>query len=214
MPKTRLKEKREKSIQSILNAAREVFAEKGFAGARIDEIAERAHVNKAMIYYRLGDKKELYSQALHDIFGDVAERIGNDIRIDDSAETKLRKYIRNLAKAMKSNPFLPLIMMREIASGGFNLPEVVVEDILRMMNVLTDIVKEGVKKGVFIEINPFTLHIMLIGGLVFLKGSASVRNIHNSLISKYINLQTYKDSYAAKEIENLILRAVVKDIRN
>ena len=212
MPKTRLKEKREKSIQSILNAAREVFAEKGFAGARVDEIAERAHVNKAMIYYRLGDKKELYSLALHDIVGNTVEHISNDIKIDDSTETKLKKYIRNLAKVMKANPFLPLIMMREIASGGDNLPEVVIEDILRIMSVLTDIVNEGIKKGVFIEVDPFTLHIILIGSLVFLKGSASVRDIHNALLSKYINPQSHNNSHAAKEIENLILRAVVKDI--
>ncbi|MCD6588326.1 MAG: helix-turn-helix transcriptional regulator, partial [Candidatus Fermentibacteraceae bacterium] len=46
--------------KSILDAAAEEFAEKGFSGARVDEIARRAGINKAMLYYRIGDKEELY----------------------------------------------------------------------------------------------------------------------------------------------------------
>ncbi|HVR42592.1 MAG TPA: helix-turn-helix domain-containing protein, partial [Thermoanaerobaculia bacterium] len=41
----------------ILDVAAAVFAEQGFAGARIDEIARRAGVNKAMLYYRVGNKE-------------------------------------------------------------------------------------------------------------------------------------------------------------
>ncbi|MBW1769410.1 MAG: helix-turn-helix transcriptional regulator [Deltaproteobacteria bacterium] len=57
MKKKTLQEKRDESIQRIMDAATEIFAESGFAGARVDEIAKRAGVNKAMIYYRIGDKK-------------------------------------------------------------------------------------------------------------------------------------------------------------
>jgi TetR/AcrR family transcriptional regulator len=62
-----LKEKRDESVQRIMNAAIEVFSEMGYSGARIDEIARRARINKAMIYYRIGDKQRLYteSQAIH-----------------------------------------------------------------------------------------------------------------------------------------------------
>ena len=60
-----LKEKRDESIRRILDAAMESFAKLGFAGARIDDIAKKAEVNKAMIYYRIGDKKRLYQEVLH-----------------------------------------------------------------------------------------------------------------------------------------------------
>src|SRR5512133_2313872 len=48
----------------LLDAATAVFAEHGFAGARVDEIAERAGVNKRMIYAYYGDKEGLYREVL------------------------------------------------------------------------------------------------------------------------------------------------------
>ena len=49
---------------ALLSAATEVFAEVGYAGARVDEIAERARVNKRMIYEYFGDKHGLYRDVL------------------------------------------------------------------------------------------------------------------------------------------------------
>lgn len=49
---------------ALLSAATEAFADVGYAGARVDEIAERAHVNKRMIYEYFGDKHGLYREVL------------------------------------------------------------------------------------------------------------------------------------------------------
>ena len=48
----------------LLQSATEIFAEHGFAGARVDEIAERAGVNKSLIYAYYGDKEGLYRAVL------------------------------------------------------------------------------------------------------------------------------------------------------
>jgi AcrR family transcriptional regulator len=52
------------SRERILQAARAEFAEKGFEGARVDEIARRADVNKALIYYYFGSKQKLLDELL------------------------------------------------------------------------------------------------------------------------------------------------------
>jgi TetR/AcrR family transcriptional regulator len=75
-----LKEKRDESIHRILDAAMEVFAEVGYEGARVDEIAKRAGVNKAMIYY-------------HNVFGDTAERISENIQDAQSQRRNLRSTL-------------------------------------------------------------------------------------------------------------------------
>src|SRR5438128_6417175 len=48
--------------QRILTAALNEFAKKGFAGARVDEIARRARVNKRMLYHYFGNKEDLYRE--------------------------------------------------------------------------------------------------------------------------------------------------------
>ncbi|MBD3278576.1 MAG: TetR family transcriptional regulator, partial [Candidatus Aegiribacteria sp.] len=50
--------------KAILEAAASVFAEKGWAGARVDAIASEAGLNKAMLYYRVGGKEELYRRVV------------------------------------------------------------------------------------------------------------------------------------------------------
>ena len=80
MPPTKDQERRDR----ILDAASAVFAELGFAGARVDDIAERAGVNKAMLYYHVGDKQALYSAVLLRNFDRV--RTALDDALDDRRE--------------------------------------------------------------------------------------------------------------------------------
>ena len=63
------------SPEKILAAAAREFAQRGYAGARVDRIARLARVNKAMLYYHFGSKQELYRQLLRDTFGEVAAEL-------------------------------------------------------------------------------------------------------------------------------------------
>ena len=66
----------ERSRQDILQAAERQFAEKGFYGARVDEIAAAAAINKRMIYEYFGSKELLYKQVLFQVYRrlETAER--------------------------------------------------------------------------------------------------------------------------------------------
>ena len=57
----------------ILQAARAEFAEKGFDGARVDSIAERAQANKQLIYYYFTNKDELFTRVLEDAYRDIRQ---------------------------------------------------------------------------------------------------------------------------------------------
>ena len=58
--------------ERILEAAAEEFGRAGFSGAKVDAIARRAGVNKAGLYYHLGNKEKLYEAVLLHLFGQVA----------------------------------------------------------------------------------------------------------------------------------------------
>jgi AcrR family transcriptional regulator len=89
----------------------------------MDEIAKHAGVNKATIYYHIGDKKALYAEVLHNIIDDALKRALRYLQDTQSPEEKLRHYIRSVTQNMDQNPYLAPIMMREQISGGQHLPE-------------------------------------------------------------------------------------------
>ena len=205
-----LREKRSGSIGRILKAATEVFAEVGFAGARVVEIARRAGVNKATIYYHIGDKKALYTRVIHDVFADMGKRIANNIRESQGPEEKLKTYIQNIAFTLDRHPHIPQIMMRELALGGRHFPEVVTEDFVRIFGMLTEILEQGSLKGVFIDVNPFILHPMVIGPLIFHKNLEAVRDKLSQAPEMVKQLDALVSGGIAEKIENFLLRAVKK----
>jgi len=210
MKKRSLEEKKSDTIRCILSAATEVFAEVGFAGARVDEIARRANVNKAMIYYRIGDKEALYAQVLHDVFGDTTEIMAQHLKKEEQPEEKLKIYIRNVVRTVSQNPQIPSIMMHEIASGGENFPEVVIKDVTAIVGILAGILHEGTKEGLFAEANPFIVHMMVLGCIVFYKNMEYVRSKHPRFPQTLKKLDKRLPSALAEEIEKLVLKAVKK----
>ncbi len=209
MDKKHIREKRDESIRSILDAATEVFADAGFAGARMDEIARRAGVNKAMIYYRIGDKEALYTKVLHEVFGAATEHISKSIKEESPPDEKMRTYITSLASTLESHPSMPYIIMREMASRGRQLNEVIAGDLLNILAIVGEIIDEGVKKGVFMRINPLTLHLMIIGVMILFKASTPMRETFSLLLpDKLKRLEKSSFNDLVLELEEMVLRAV------
>lgn len=63
----------DRSQQAILDAARDEFSQHGLAGARVDRIAERADLNKRLIYYYFGSKDDLFLAVLESVYADIRE---------------------------------------------------------------------------------------------------------------------------------------------
>ncbi|MBN1906858.1 MAG: TetR/AcrR family transcriptional regulator [Deltaproteobacteria bacterium] len=204
-----LREKRDESVRRILEAAMSVFAEEGYSGARVDEIAKRAGLNKAMIYYRIGDKLVLYTEVIHSLFGDIGSAIKGNIPADATPEEKLKIYIRGLALTIADHPYLPGIMMRELASGGGNISELVAEDFASILSIPANILTEGVNKGAFIKTNPVILHMMVVGFMMFFRTTEPVRKRYFERLPEDVRILNEKSiSEGVNEVERLVLRAI------
>jgi TetR/AcrR family transcriptional regulator len=201
-------DKRNETVSRILEAAMSVFSEVGFGSTRVDEIARRAGVNKATIYYHIGNKQTLYAQVIHSVIGHIADAIVHGMQEARSPEEKVRTYVRSIVRAIAENPQMPPIMMREMASRGQTFPKVVADDFIRIIGIVTDILDEGVKKGVFIRTNPFVLHMMVIGTVMFYQASAPIRAKLDRIPRQIKHLNTKKTSDISEDIEQLILRAI------
>ena len=205
-----LQQKRDQTTQRIIKAAATIFSEVGFAGARVDEIAKCAGVNKATIYYHIGDKQAHYAQVIHTLFEDAADRFERNVGKAQSPVEKLKFYIQTVADAMQRHPELAAIMLWEQAAGGRNFPEMVDQSLARILAVISGILQEGTDKGVFIETEPFIVHMMIIGTTVFCKMSAPIRAKSASLAGIHQLVNPALDINTANEIETLVLNAVIR----
>jgi TetR/AcrR family transcriptional regulator len=206
--KNNRKEKSDKTTERILVAARKVFAEKGYSGAHVDEIAGRAGVNKATLYYQIGDKDTLYANVIHQVIGNVAQGIAHAVAGADNPEEKLKAYITFIADAVDKNPELPPIMMREVASGGATLPRVVVEDIASVLTILVSILDEGRKKGIFTETAPFLIHMMVMGTILFYKKSSPIKDRQLWLPATLKAHDKKLKASLGEEVAKLVLKAI------
>ena len=198
------------TVERILDAATNVFSEFGFAGARVDEIARRAGVNKATLYYHIGDKKALYAEVIHRVIGTAAKMLLDGIKGSRKPEDKMKTYLKTLAKTFDNNPQMPRIMMRELASGGKNLPEVFFQDLFSIFRTLSGIIEEGKTTGVFIDTLPLMVHFMAIGATIIYKTMAPILLSVQQVPDELKGLDGDVSGMIAEEIEKLILRAIKK----
>jgi len=140
----------EKSRQDILAAAEEQFAAKGFYGARIDEIAHQANINKRMIYEYFTNKENLYKKVLFNVYKRM------EIAESKILETKVtgKELIRNIISMyfdfLRDNPNFVNILMWENLNKAAYLNEMPSSDVERpTINYIKEEIRRGKEAGIF-----------------------------------------------------------------
>ena len=163
------------SRDRLLSAAAAEFAARGFDGAKVDRIARRARVNKAMLYYHFDNKAALYREILRDVFGSVAAAVGQVQESAKSPDEQLRLFIETIANVAIDRPHFPSMWLREMAEGGRHLDESVVAQLARIMQTLIAILRRGTERGTFHPVPPFLLQIGIVGPLLLFRVTAPIR---------------------------------------
>lgn len=163
------------TVERILEAAAAVFAEEGFGGARVEAIAARAGVNKAMLYYHVGDKAELYAAVLTRNLERAHRRLAAAAAHAGPARQRLHGVILALAQLVEDIPHHPRIMLREIASGAVHLPDRVVGQMLEILGLLQALLREGVEAGDLRPSDPLLTHLLILGAVTFMTATRPVR---------------------------------------
>src|SRR5262245_2376251 len=164
------------SPDRILAAAAVEFADRGVAGARVDRIARRARVNKAMLYYHFKSKQGLYRALLRQIFSLAAERLREIAALDVSPVEKLDRIIAGIAALVGEHAYFPAIMMREVAEGGAHLDRATLAALGSVPRAVGAIVEEGVAAGVFRPVNPVFAYFSMLAPIVFFLAGPPIRH--------------------------------------
>jgi TetR/AcrR family transcriptional regulator len=151
MPRTRKPQRpRDASAtrEVLLDAATRVFAEQGFAGARVDTIAARAGFNKALIYAYYGDKKGLYRAVLAarvSEFADpvISETVAREAGPRRALEELIRRFFRTL---IKDRPYARLLAW-DLLSHGREGREAILESAGPLLELISELVRRGRDSG-------------------------------------------------------------------
>lgn len=161
--------------EHIIRIATAVFAELGFAGARVDDIADRAGINKAMLYYHLGDKQALYTAVILDTIEKALASIDEALAAVKTPEERLRTIISTVAAAAQANPNFPQLMLRELATGGASLPNEVLLRMARLFGTVAETLDDGEREGSFRHADPVMTHMGIMGSVMVLTAGSPIR---------------------------------------
>lgn len=100
--------------EQILNAAESVFQKKGMDGARMQEIADEAGINKALLHYYYRSKQLLFEAVFSSAFALLAPQINKILNDDSSIEDKVRSFTHNYINFISKHPYLPNFIIQEL----------------------------------------------------------------------------------------------------
>ena len=107
-------EKKETTEQQILEAAKNVFQAKGMDGARMQEIADEAGINKAMLHYYYRSKEVLFEAVFKSAFLLLAPQLNAILNDNSSIEDKIKNFSFNYISFMMKHPYLPNFIINEL----------------------------------------------------------------------------------------------------
>jgi AcrR family transcriptional regulator len=198
----------ERSLADILEVATAEFAEKGLAGARIDEIAALTRTSKRMIYYHFESKEALYLAVLENAYKRI-RGIETDLHLEDLApEDALRRLVAFTFDYQHDNEaFIRLVMNENMHRGEYLARSQTIQQLnVPVIDAVRSVYERGVEAGVFRRgVDPVDLH-MSISALCFF----NVANRHTfSLIFK-----RDMESFAAlRERRDNVVEMIVRYVR-
>jgi len=157
--------------EQILNAAAEVFVEKGLAGTRMQEIADRAGINKTLLHYYFRSKENIYRKIVERVFAGFFSQIEAAMTSDSSFPVALERFIDGIFSVMLANPRVPLFMMQELSQGGKTVQDILTTTLGRQRMTLPQRLFELIGReqgaGNIGPVNPLQFMVTLLGSCIY-----------------------------------------------
>lgn len=173
--------------KKLLTSARQEFASHGFAGARVDEIAMRAGVNKQLVYHYFGDKDALYLAVLEWVYADIREQ-ERQLNLEGlPPEKAIRKLIEASFDYLATNPDFIVLLNDENRGGARHVRGSTRLEAMHspLVKSVSHILHEGVRTGVFRKgIDPIQLYISIAAlGYFYLSNTPTLSAIFGKDLS-------------------------------
>lgn len=152
----------EQSRRRILEAAAKVFARSGLAGARVDEVAAVAGINKRMLYHYFGNKEGLYLAVLEDQVDRIYRHLAVVFEQSGSTLERIKRGIRTYFYLLAENETVVRLIGWENMAGGRYIRQILPRYLREALPVLRQALRQGIEEGLLrpdLDLNHLLLSI-------------------------------------------------------
>jgi len=150
----------------ILEAAKKVFHRKGYEGARMQEIADEAGINKALLHYYFRSKEKLFEAVFEDAFSGIMRLVSTIFFSDKPLKDKIQAFLSSYLNIITENSYIPWF----IINGIYERPEQIKAifdkqdtNPLQLMKLL----RSQVRKEYGVDIDPFQIWLNILSLSIF-----------------------------------------------
>ncbi len=162
-----VKTKDNNTEDNILEAAKNIFQRKGMFGARMQEIANEAGINKALLHYYYRSKQLLFEAVFKQAFGLMAPKINEILNSDLELETKIKSLTHNYISFVIKHPYLPTFVIHELNSNPDFVKVLITEKNFPNITVFKKQVEALVEEGKIKSINADQLFVNILSLTIF-----------------------------------------------
>jgi AcrR family transcriptional regulator len=151
---------------ALFNAGADLFSRRGFDGVTVDDIAQAAGVNRAMLYYHFSDKLALYREIVCTMLDEAGTRVTAIVSEPRSPTDKLTRFIAGFVALADQHPYFPPLMLREIAECALHFDEGILTRMRTVFVAFARVLAEGQQTGVFRDVNPVLAYMSVLGPML------------------------------------------------
>ncbi|TRX16687.1 TetR/AcrR family transcriptional regulator [Flavobacterium franklandianum] len=193
--------------EKIFNAARIIFQRKGFAGARMQEIADEAGINKAMLHYCFKNKQMLFEAVFMNAFSQLAPQINGIFFSQDSLFDKIRKFTHSYISFVILNPYLPAFIIQEMNNNPEFVMSFFKNENRPNPTILISQIEKEITDGIIKPINPKQLLMNIISMTVFpFAAQMLVKGMLQISDTEFYTMMEERKTSIAEQIINSIKR--------
>lgn len=161
------REKDETTKEKILDAAKRIFVARGMAGARMQEIADEAGINKALLHYYFRNKEQLFETILMEVSTRFFPRLNQIFDSDLPLFEKIRSFCSSYIDNVMKNPYIPMFVLNEMNQNQEIFLKSLLKNNTPNPSKLVIQIEEEVRNGNIIPVSPVQLLINMMSLCVF-----------------------------------------------
>jgi len=104
--------------EKIKEAAKSVFVRNGYSGARMQDIADEAGINKALLHYYFRSKEKLFELIFFEVFDVVIPQLKATVSTDQLVAEKIKAFVSTYIDVIQANPHVPIFILHELSQGA------------------------------------------------------------------------------------------------